>query len=520
MPTLAGRPQGIAPTKRCKREWVKRERGNAERSSIVRIAIAGISHEALTFSPLLATMQDFRVLRGVGVLEYLNGRVSLPEEDVELVPILLANSVLPSGIVELGTYLQLRDEVIAGLGAAGRLDGVCLVLHGAMLVEHIGSGETDLVREIRAALGYEVLIAVRFDMHANLTPEFASKTDLWTGYRTAPHRDVHETFVRTLDLLVRALRAGERPRPVFVPVPLLLQGEQSMTADEPMRSLLAAVREVESRPGILSADLLVGFGWADAPHSGSSIVVVAESAAHLPVARAAALELATALWKSRGRFAFGQEVAASVDEAIELALGAPESCVFLSDAGDNTTAGATGDVPVFLARLLAHNVPDAVVVSIADAESVGQCLAAGVGATVDLQIGGKLDRVHGTPVPVTAVVEQIYQTDDPSEAVIVTIRVAGVRVVLTDIRRFFVGLADFHLAGIDPLAHRIVVVKLGYLMPELQDAAPRSILTLSPGCSGMDLKRLPYRYVTHPIFPLDDDFAWRPTITNAAGYGR
>ena len=64
----------------------------------------------------------------------------------------------------------------------------------------------------------------------------------------------------------------------------------------------------------------------------------------------------------------------------------------------------------------------------------------------------------------------------------------------------------------------MVVVKLGYLMPELRDAAPREILALSPGYADMDLTRLPYKYVTRPIFPLDGEFAWRPVITNVAGY--
>src|SRR6266511_2034042 len=222
----------------------------------MRIAIAGINHEALPFSPLRA------------------------------------NSLVPSGIVEQRAYLRLRDELVGGLRAAGPLDGVCLLLHGAMLVEHIWSGEADLVREIRAALGYGPLIAARLDMHANLTPEFASKVDLWTAFRTAPHRDIHATLARALELLVRALRTGRRPRPVFVPVPLLLQGEKAMTDYEPMRSLQALARALERRPGILSADLLVGFGWADAPHSSSSVVAIAAGAEHLPAARAAAAELA------------------------------------------------------------------------------------------------------------------------------------------------------------------------------------------------------------------------------------
>jgi microcystin degradation protein MlrC len=99
-----------------------------------------------------------------------------------------------------------------------------------------------------------------------------------------------------------------------------------------------------------------------------------------------------------------------------------------------------------------------------------------------------------------------------------TLNVAGVRVIITCLRKAMTTLQDFRDAGIQPLSHKIVVVKLGYLMPQLRDAAPREILVMTPGYSDMQLERLPYRYVTRPIFPLDGDFRWRPRVANVAGY--
>jgi len=213
-------------------------------------------------------------------------------------------------------------------------------------------------------------------------------------------------------------------------------------------------------------------------------------------------------------------VAASVDEAIDKALQAPESTVFIADSGDNPTAGTPGDVPYFLSRLLAKDVPDAVVAAIPDAAAAQHCFDAGVGAEVTVSLGGKLDTQHGDPVTVTGVIEHVHWPDSGlHEAAIVTLRVDGIRILITDMRRHFATLDDFRRGGVEPLAHKIVVVKLGYLLPELRDAAPREILALSPGFSDMDFTRLPYRYVTRPIFPLDEDFAWSPVITNVAGYG-
>src|SRR5215210_1795447 len=99
----------------------------------MRVGIAGIAHEALTFNPILARIQDFDVYRESEVFDL--PYVPRPElEKVECVPLLVANTHTPGGVVEQGAYVCLRDEILERLAGAGRLDGICLVLHGAMLV--------------------------------------------------------------------------------------------------------------------------------------------------------------------------------------------------------------------------------------------------------------------------------------------------------------------------------------------------------------------------------------------------
>jgi microcystin degradation protein MlrC len=479
----------------------------------MRIAIGGISHEALTFTPGRTTLPDFRVLRGAEVLEFPGVASAVETLRFEPVPTLLGLSRCPYGIVEEATYRALRDELTDRIRRAGRLDGVCLVLHGAMLVEGIGSGETDQVRAVREVVGPGVPIAVRLDPHGILTEEFARLTDTWAAYRTAPHEDQAETLGRTLGLLARCLREGLRPKRVFVRVPLLLPGEKATTHVDPMRSLLEEARRVEAQPGILNAEVMIGFGWSDSPHSTSSIGVVATGEEHLGLARREARRLAQTMWNRRHEFTFDQEVAGSADEAIERALRADESTVFLTDSGDNPTAGAPGDVPLFLSRLLALRAPDAVLAGIPDRAAVEACYRAGVGGAVTADVGGKLDPAHGGPLRVTGIVEHLHVPAPGSDdGRVATMRVDGVRVILTERRQHFARFEDFRRAGIDPLRHKIVVVKLGYLMAELRAAAPREILALTPGCADMELARLPFVHVRRPIFPLDRDFAWEPLL--------
>jgi microcystin degradation protein MlrC len=122
-------------------------------------------------------------------------------------------------------------------------------------------------------------------------------------------------------------------------------------------------------------------------------------------------------------------------------------------------------------------------------------------------------------LPVDGEVEHLYQpTPEKQEPTIATLRVDGVRVLITNIRWAFATLDEIRKAGVEPLDHKIIVHKLGYLLPHLRDAAPREIMALSEGFSDLEYTRLPYRYVIRPIFPLDDAMAWRPQITNVAGY--
>jgi microcystin degradation protein MlrC len=488
----------------------------------VRIALAGITNEALAWSPLPTRGQDFRVLRGDQILTepiYRLGEVA-ERLQVEPVPLLTANHIAPGGTVELSAYLQLRQEILTGLSEAGPLDGVCLLLHGAMLVEHIGSGEADLVREIRAVVGREVRISARLDLHATLTEDFANRTSIWTGFRTAPHRDMVQTTVRAFTLLAEVIRNGKDPRPVFVRVPLLLPGEKATTDVEPMRSLEQMAREIEQQPGILNAEVFVGFGWADSPHSSSSVAVIAEDPQHLPQARGYARQLAQEMWDRRHEFRFDQEVVDTVEEGLKLALAAPEPSVWLTDSGDNPTAGTPGDSTYFLSALLQRQVPDAILASVPDEAAWRACVAAGVDGTVDLELGGHWDHTVTGPLQVRGVVEHLYDGDlEAKVAPMATVRIGGVRVIVTGLRKSITTLDDFRRAGLEPLQHQIVVVKLGYLMPQLRDAAPREVLVQTPGYSDMRLDRLPYRYVTRPIFPLDADFPWRPLIGNVASYG-
>ena len=182
-------------------------------------------------------------------------------------------------------------------------------------------------------------------------------------------------------------------------------------------------------------------------------------------------------------------------------LASPASPVFISDSGDNPTAGAVGDIPLFVERLLAHPVPSAVVATIPDAETVAQCVAAGVGGSVAVRLGGKLDTINGSPLAVQGLVQSIVPSR-PEIGVQVILRIGTVDVVVPERRKAFTEVADFAAVGLNPLDYKIVVVKLGYLFPDLLRVAPKALMALSPGASDLDLARLPFQRIERPMFPM------------------
>jgi microcystin degradation protein MlrC len=474
----------------------------------VRIAIAGIATENSTFSVSTTTLPDFTILRGEDMLPRYPFLAKF--SDVTFVPLVRARA-LPGGPVDPEAYRQIKAELLDQLRGE-RWNGIYLDMHGAMNVRGMDDAEGDWLAAIRDVVGTEPLICASYDLHGNVSARVMEHVDLLTAFRTAPHVDVEETLERAVMLLVDCLRRSLRPHKRFIPVPLLLPGEKTSTEWEPGQGLYQRIPSVVAQEGILDASILIGYAWADEPRSHAAVIALGTDAAAVDEA---ARSLAGALWAVRREFGFGVP-AGPTDEIIRMALDAPEPCVFISDSGDNPTAGGVGDVTYTLGRLIDLNVPSAVYASIPDAEAVAACHRAGVGAAVRLEIGGRLDTRYSQPLPIEGTVlaaeafhRQEYGHIGPLNKHAV-VDVGGVKVTLTEYRTPFHYIAQFERLGIDPLAHKLVIIKIGYLEPDLKRAAPRSLLAISPGAVNQALTELPYRRVERPIFPLDADMDFTP----------
>jgi microcystin degradation protein MlrC len=484
----------------------------------MKIGMGGFRIESCTFSPLLAREKDFQVLRGKRLLENYPFRSKY--NDVEFVPLVNAGA-LPGGPVERSFYDSVKDEFLRGLREQGPWDGLFLHMHGAVNVAGLDDAEGDLLAAIREAVGPASLIAASYDLHGNVSRRVMDCLDILSAYRTAPHVDGPETLERACALLVRCIEGKIRPHKAFVPVPILLPGEKTSTEWEPAASLYRLIPGVIKGDVVLDASILIGYVWADELRSTAAVIALGTDGEKV---HNAAVMLAQFFWDVRHEFRFGV-TADSVDRCIQMALDAPERPVVISDSGDNPTAGGVGDVPYVLERMQALGVTDGVFASITDPEAVATCEAAGSGADVEFLLGGKLDPIHGKPLRVKGHIVSLYRqpwllsrtgdTDVVNRMAVVDVQ--GIQVIVTERRTVFHRMADFRNLGIEPGQHKIVVVKIGYLEPELKSLAAKALLALSPGAVNQDITSLPFKRIQRPMYPFDPGMVWCPEVQSKNG---
>jgi microcystin degradation protein MlrC len=384
------------------------------------------------------------------------------------------------------------------------LDGLYLPMHGAMYVEGMQDAEGDWISAVRELVGKECLISASYDLHGNLSRRVVESIDMMSAFRTAPHIDREETLRRACDMLVRCLDGRIRPTIAWVPIPVLMPGERSSTLYEPAKRLWGQLPALNVQEGVLDVSLLVGYVWADEPRATASAVFTGTKPDTL---RKGALALGQRYWDARTEFKFGVWTG-TMAECIARATSLNTRPVILSDSGDNPTGGGTGDRADALAALLRAKVRDAVVAGIADRPATEACYAAGAGKSLPLKIGGSLDPPASKPIEVGANVLFLARTDRLSERQAV-VDVNGISVVLTARRRPFHQIKDFTSLGLEPTKFKIVVVKAGYLVPEIDAIANPNLMALTDGSVNQDIENLSSNHRV-PTYPFVRDLQWTP----------
>ena len=469
----------------------------------MRIAVGAMLCEGNSLTPVLTRSSDFDYAEGEAMLSKVAVTELLRERGCEVIPTVYAHA-LPGGPVAKADFLQLEEALLSRLPPAG-LDGVWLYLHGAMCVEQLGSAEEHLLRAVRRKIGDRVPISVAMDLHADNSDAVPLLCNCITGYRTAPHRDREETERRAMRLLFTCVEKRILPRPQLARANVIICGDAVQTDIEPMKSIMAEAAQMERLPGMLSVQVFNGQPWIDEPYTGPNFVVT--HAWDTALAKRCAERLAKRFYAVRHDFRFLTE-AVEPEEAIRRAMDAGERPVFISDTGDNTTAGAAGDDAYMLRLLQRMGAKDVLLAGITDAAACDACYRAQIGDTLTLTVGGSLSpgsvstALTGRLIHRGDILSYQHSNAGPSA----TLACDGITVVITQNRAALCRPDIFRSIGLDPTAFSIVVVKLGYLFPELAQQAGRSILAFTPGASTERLEDMHLKRIRRPMYPLDDDF--------------
>ncbi len=490
-----------------------------------RVLIAAMHHESNSFNPITAGEEDFKVIYGADIFANLRANDSvtgiiktLQGAGYEIIPTVFARAV-PNGEVDYGFYTRIKTEILARARAAQEqapIDAITLSLHGSMRVKEQGEAEGYFLEELRNIFP-DIPILSSLDMHTTMTQRMHDNCDGFVGYKCAPHTDCFETGQHAANMTIAALENNAVAKSAWVKVPILIAGEQSETSVEPMVELIDALRAVERKEGIMAASYLMGFPWADNEDSAVAVYVVADG--DLALAEKEAVALAQRFWSKKDAFKFHTETYHE-QEALDAAFAAvweKKLPIYLSDSGDNPTAGSSSDCTGFLqlimsdARTKTLNQP-IIYGGIYDPVATKQC-AGRVGEEITLTFGAKFDTVTSTPITATGVVKAYIKDWSGSmvKSDLALFSSCGVDIVLAEAHVGYTSPQMFEDLGVDPRRAEIVVCKLGYLTEQHKLVAKRSIMALTKGSTNEDLKTLDYRKVKRPIFPLDDGFAYDAT---------
>ena len=477
-----------------------------------RIGIAGIWIESSSFSPSRTTINDFKIKKNNEIFSSYTFFDESYKDKANWFPTMRARA-LPGGVVTKESYELMVNEIIERTKKTLPLDGLFFDIHGAMNVEGMDDPEGDFIERIREVIGSKTLISTSMDSHGNVSKKLATNSDLITCYRMAPHEDAMESKQRALDNLIERLVSGKgKPKyKAWIPVPILLPGEKTSTRVNPGKKLYSKVDPMTKKNGVIDAAIWVGYAWGDAPRNHAVVMTYGDDKREVIES---AEELANDFWNFRHEFEFVAPTTTldiAFDNAFDYIKRRLDFKPFIiSDMGDNPTAGGAGDVTWTLDKILKmdqlkkKDSPELIYASIPGPDLISKAFEAGIGNNVSGFVGAMIDDRYSPPIEINGIVHSLKRGDLNAELEAV-VKVNNNYIIVTNKRKPYHYISDFTELNLEPDSTGILVVKIGYLVPELYDIRGDWIMALTPGGVDQDLDRLGYKNIRRPMYPLDKD---------------
>ena len=488
----------------------------------MRILVCECKQEVSSFNPALGRYDDFVIKSGEEFLSFhrpvrleVGGalRVFDSHPGVTVVPGYSAVAITSSGTLADADFSRIATEFLESVRAAQSLDGVYFALHGALCAESEFDAEGYLLAEMRRILGEEIPIVISLDLHGVLTDRMLENCDAATVYHTYPHVDFFETGERAARLLLRIMAGEVHPIMVRVRVPALVRGNELITETGIFGRIIRKAHEAENGPKGLSAGMFIGNPFTDTPELCSNAFVVTNGDAELGTSQA--MELARSFWSERAKL---HVEFTSLEEAVRLTKES-KGRVVLVDAADATSSGASGDSNAILRALVEANCSRSILIPLVDPAAVDMAFRAGVGSTIEIEVGGQIDPVRFTPLPVkvkvTMLSDGLFRSESQGDmwngGKTAVLKMGNYTLVVTSRAVNLYNRSLFLAHGQDPAQFDAVVVKSPHCQHRFFDEGAEHVINVdAPGSSSANLKSLGHKLCRRPIFPLDGDVTWTP----------
>ena len=463
--------------------------------------------------PVKSDLSTFDLAFGDQAVEKLYIKEIFDQAGAEILSAVYANAGA-TGIVEKDAFEAIENSFLTAIRKhLHELDGIYLHLHGASYVEEIGSGDHHLLKAIRALTGPYLPIAVSCDPHGNLTRDYVESIQILRSFRQSPHTDSVDTYRKVSGMLCQFIQNRQSIHAVYRKLPLILGGEQSVSADEPVLSINRYLDELEQDPRILSASWHVGYLRHDCPEAGCGIVVVPQTEADQAYAETVADQLAEYVWQRRHEFHY-TGLTAEPEAALRMALDFEGKPAVITDSGDNMTSGAAGWNTSILRQCLA--LPDLkktfLFAPIVDPQAFARLKEQAVGQTVAIELGTGRDALSES-VSLNVTLRQFNQIckftngvyeREMTECALVHIEGTPIDVLISNLSYAVINKHQLEHLGLDWRQYDVTVLKQGYIFPDFKAEAQFYVMSLTGGATPQDTKHIPFKLIQRPMYPIDE----------------
>lgn len=461
----------------------------------------------------LTELDSFNIKFGEDLVTAMHVGDIFRDNDIEIIPAIYASAVSGS-VLSKEAYKYIHDKMIRAVKEnLHKLDGIFLFLHGASKVEDLpeGSGERQLLKDIRKITGPYLPICVVMDPHGNLTEEYVSMMTIGRCYRESPHTDIVETYRIVAKMMVDLLKNKKSLVAQYKKLPFVLSGERSVSTDEPMLSINKKLDEIEKDERILSASFHVGYLRHDNYAVGSGLIVVPSDMKYKDYAEKVLDELYEFCVNKYSEFDYHGN-ALEVEEAIRQSIESDYQKIVITDSGDNVTAGSMGNNTFLLNEYLSlenYNNKKILFAGITDNKLFNKLKQKNIDGYFDIELGTNTDELSKQIKLTVKIInkgklQQIFgDTDEHGETITLSVKGKPIDIVLIDKPISFAEMHQFEAANINLNDYNIVVVKQGYVFPELKEFCDYAIMALTDGATNQKIEKIEFKQIMRPMLPFD-----------------